>query len=177
MSENENLDSSIEQTPARPTFLTVLCILTFVGSGFGVLGGIFALLGSSFLASFAPGAGGSIIWAVLSLIASGLCLFGAIQMWSLKKIGYFLYLGGSLIAIVVTIINAMATSATVSSMSSRMNEINSGLGNEYAARNEEAMNAVGSVAGGFAWAGAIFGILITIAFVIMYSANKKHLVN
>lgn len=30
------------QTQTRPTFLTVLCVLTFIGSGFGLLGGIFS---------------------------------------------------------------------------------------------------------------------------------------
>lgn len=29
-----------EQNNGRPTFLTVLCILTFIGSGFGLIGGI-----------------------------------------------------------------------------------------------------------------------------------------
>jgi hypothetical protein len=177
MSEAENLENVQGGENNRPTFLTVLCILTFIGSGLGVLGGILGLVGSSVLTAFAPAAGGSIIWALLALVASALCLFGAIQMWGLKKMGFTLYLAGSAISVIVTIINAATASTRVSSMSSRMNEYNSELGSEYAAQNEQAMNAVGSVASGFAWGSAIFGIIIVIAFVLMYNANKKHLVN
>lgn len=39
----ENYLNSLEQTPVkpiRPTFLTVLCILTFIGSGYGIISGI-----------------------------------------------------------------------------------------------------------------------------------------
>ena len=63
----------------RPGFLTTLCILTFIGSGLGVLGGILGLVGSSALATLVP-AGSGVVSSVAGLIASGLCLFGAIQM-------------------------------------------------------------------------------------------------
>ena len=39
----ENLDNSNLQFKDRPTFLTVLCILTFVGAGIGFLGAIYGL--------------------------------------------------------------------------------------------------------------------------------------
>jgi hypothetical protein len=177
MSENENLDANTNEGQGRPTFLTVLCILTFIGSGLGVLGGILGLVGSSMLTAFAPAAGGSMIWALLALVASILCLLGAIQMWGLKKMGFTLYLAGSAVSVIVTIINAATASSAVSTMSSSMNQFNSELGNEYAERNEQAMNAMGSAVSGVAWGSAIFGIIIVIAFVLMYNANRKHLVN
>lgn len=178
MSENENLDANTNETQGRPTFLTVLCILTFVGSGLGVLGGILGLVGSSALATFAPAAaGGSIIWSLLSLVASALCLFGAIQMWGLKKMGFTLYLAGSAISVIVAIINAATFSSAANTMTSGMSKYNSEMGGEFAAQNERAMNAAGSLASGAAWTGAIFTIVIIIAFVLMYNANRKHLVN
>ena len=176
MSENENLDANANAPVGRPTFLTVLCILTFIGSGLGVLGGILGLVGSSALATFAPAAGGSIIWSLLSLVASGLCLFGAIQMWGLKKMGFTLYLAGSAVSVIVAIINAATFSTAASSMTSGMRQYSSELGGEYAAQNEAAMNAAGSLASGAVWTGAIFSIVIVLAFVLMYNANKKHLV-
>ena len=39
----ENLDEVNVQSKARPTFLTVLCILTFVGAGIGFLGAVYGL--------------------------------------------------------------------------------------------------------------------------------------
>ncbi len=176
MSENENLDANANTPQGRPTFLTVLCILTFIGSGLGVLGGILGLVGSSALATFAPAAGGSIIWSLLSLVASALCLFGAIQMWGLKKMGFTLYLAGSAVSVIVAIINAATFSSTANAMTSEMSQFNSELGGEFAAQNEMAMNAAGSLASGAVWTGAIFSIVIVLAFVLMYNANKKHLV-
>jgi hypothetical protein len=41
--ENEQLDNN-EQDVKRPTFLLVLCILTFVNTGFTVLGGLMGML-------------------------------------------------------------------------------------------------------------------------------------
>ena len=32
------------ERPVRPTFLTVLCILTFIGSGWGLLNNLFQLV-------------------------------------------------------------------------------------------------------------------------------------
>lgn len=177
MSENENLDANTGGENKRPTFLTVLCILTFIGSGLGVLGGILGLIGSSALSTFAPAAGGSIIWSLLSLAAAALCLFGAIQMWGLKKMGFTLYLAGSAISIIVAIINAATFSSAASSVSSSMSDFNSEFGGEYAAQNEAAMNSMGSAMSGAVWMSAIFGIVITLAFVLMYNANRKHLVN
>lgn len=177
MSENENLDSNAGGGNARPTFLTVLCILTFIGSGLGVLGGILGLVGSSALATFAPAAGGSIIWSLLSLASASLCLFGAIQMWGLKKMGFTMYVAGSAIAIIVAIINAATFSSATSAISSSMSDFNSEYGGEFAAQNEAAMNSLGGAMSGAVWMSAIFGIVITLAFVLMYNANKKHLVN
>ena len=151
----------------RPTFLTVLCILTFIGSGLGVLGGILGLLGSSVLATFAP-AGGTVLVSVLSLLASVLCLFGAIQMWGLKKMGFMLYLGGSVLSLIVGIMNAM----TVGAAMDEINEMTAEMGGEMSQVND-AMSNVASTA---AWTGFAMSLVITLVFVLMYNANRKHLV-
>lgn len=158
--ENENvLDANENVSGERPTFLTVLCVLTFIGSGLGVLGGILGLVGSSALASLAPAAGAGIIWALLGLASSALCLTGAIQMWGLKKMGFTLYLAGSGLAILVAIINGATASSSVGQLK--------GMG----------ASEVAGAANTMIWTTIIFSILITVAFVLMYNANKKHLVN
>ncbi|MDP5010274.1 MAG: hypothetical protein NWQ47_03460 [Crocinitomicaceae bacterium] len=164
---SENLDNMNAGEAKRPTFLTVLCILTFIGSGLGVLGGILGLLGSSVLASFAP-AGGTVLVSALSLLASILCLFGAIQMWGLKKMGFMLYLGGSVLSLIVGIMNAMSVGAAMDEIS----DMSADMGAEMSQVND-AMSNVASTA---AWTGFAMGLVITLVFVLMYNANRKHLV-
>ena len=176
MEANENLDTASVNGQGRPTFLTVLCILTFVGSGLGILSGLFGLLGLSFLSSMSSSLEGGMLWALIALVSSVLCLFGAIQMWGLKKIGFSLYLVGSILAIITYIMSAVNAQSRVASFTNKMNELSSGMDNEALAQNEIATNAMNSVAGGFAWGGAIFYSLVSIAFVLMYNANRKHLV-
>jgi hypothetical protein len=45
----------MENTTKRPSFLTVLCILTFIGSGLGIVGNLLMLVGDSFLSSILGG--------------------------------------------------------------------------------------------------------------------------
>jgi hypothetical protein len=167
MEENTNLDSGQTSNAGRPTFLTVLCILTFIGSGLGVLGGLLGLVGSSALATFAP-AGAGILWSVLALLAAGLCLFGAIQMWGLKKQGFMLYLAGSAISVIVSIINTVIITSATSAIGGL-----GGMDPEFDAIYSASAGAVNSMV----WVGTFFGIAITVAFVLMYNANKKHLVH
>ncbi|MBI3133127.1 MAG: hypothetical protein HYZ14_00485 [Bacteroidetes bacterium] len=145
------LDSNGGGTGARPTFLTVLCILTFIGSGLGVLGGILGLVGSSALARFAP-SGGLMIWTLLGLAAAGLCLFGAIQMWGLKKQGFMLYVAGVALSIVVSLINVFT-----------MPDLGG--------------SALGSSVESAMWTGVFIGVAINVAFVLMYNANRKALIH
>ena len=153
MSE-ENLQST------RPTFLTVLCILTFIGSGLGVIGNLLGLAGSAALASFSTGGGA--MWSVVGLAASGLCLYGAIQMWGLKKQGFMFYAAGVGISILTSIIVAATFSSAASSAASAFGGGSSAVASTYSAG---------------VWMGTIIGIAINVAFLLMYNANKKHLVN
>lgn len=165
---SETLDTN--QTPQRPTFLTVLCILTFIGSGLGVIGGLLGLAGSAALSYFAPQ--GSMISQIIGLVAAGLCLFGAIKMWGLYKQGFTMYLLGAVISIVGTIVGAMTFG---SAMSESMNQLNS-LDGMNDAGAQAAASAVQSVAAAAVWTGVIFWIIINLVFILLYNANRKHLV-
>ena len=118
----------------RPTFLTVLCILTFIGSGWGVLSQLFSLLFTNLVDVIAQteqlntmmdnmesGAGTSFLSGILSssqevmqatmmhaksiavigLVLSLLSLCGAILMFSLRRIGFYIYTVAQLLLLFV----------------------------------------------------------------------------
>ncbi len=120
----------------RSTFLTVLCILTFIGSAIGIVSGIGTLTTSKITAEVLdenkknmdkaidnlednkePGAAAAAKFvknmsegftpeklknnAYGQLVAALLCLSGALLMWQLKRNGFFLYLAGTILGVVV----------------------------------------------------------------------------
>ncbi|UCG27112.1 MAG: hypothetical protein JSV24_09065 [Bacteroidales bacterium] len=97
----------------RPTFLTVLCILSFIGSGLSSLMFLIAVVAAGVIMDFLTGlpgmselsAGGSGFFLVSLLLALG-SLFGAILMWKLKKTGFYLYSASNILAIFVPVIFA-----------------------------------------------------------------------
>lgn len=104
--EEQNVQENAPSVEAkqRPTFLTVLCILTFIGSGLGVLFSLLGILGlgatNSFLSNYAGAAASSgMLKPILILIFSGASLYGAIMMWSLKKMGYYLYVAAQILIV------------------------------------------------------------------------------
>lgn len=165
---DEILDGSVgAESGKRPTFLTVLCILTFVGSGLGVLGGLLGLLGSSAFGMFSPT--GGVLTQIMGLGAAGLCLFGAIQMWGLKKQGFMIYVAGAVLSIVGAILGAVMFSSAMSEVNAEISSMDGY--NSYAASSVETAATAGM------WIGVFLTILINVAFILMYNANKKHLVN
>lgn len=100
----------------RPTFLTVLCILTFIGSGLttlvfllgtmfiGAVAGILSSIGMAELVT-----GGAALFAVLTVLSAA-SLFGALQMWKLKKMGFYLYTGANIIGVFVPMMMVSAIS-------------------------------------------------------------------
>ncbi len=115
MAETPTVDAT-EQKPqegSRPTFLTVLCILTFIGSGLTallLLLGLVAAGAASGVLSSIPGMsdiGGLGTGYFLIVLALALAsLYGAIMMWQLKKMGFYLYSGANVIALIVPIFMA-----------------------------------------------------------------------
>ncbi len=101
----EDTVDELETSPIRKRtdFLTVLCILTWVGSGASILFYGYQLL---FLGAIQREIGVSAGWAVLisilNMIAPIFCVVGSVFMWNLKKQGFFIYLFGQLIPILVS---------------------------------------------------------------------------
>jgi hypothetical protein len=151
----------MEQTnnaPARPTFLTVLCILTWVGSAIqmvsGVIAGLFvgaastikdaaessmenmdanaAATAASDAADKALGSASTIM--IVAIICAILCIVGAVMMWKLKKTGFYVYVAGELIYPIVSMI------------------------------------LLGSMGGG---AMGVLGLILPIVFVVLYGLNLK----
>lgn len=123
--EETNTGTAVPAT--RPQFLNVLCILSYIGTGLGVVMGIYhlatagaaqasvAMLDSMSASSTMPGmdsimAGAAAaakyayVLAGVEIVANLLCLFGVLQMAKLKKMGYYLYLVGQLISIILPIV-------------------------------------------------------------------------
>jgi len=117
--ERELLDENIGQKPQRPVFLLVLCILTFTGAGLSLISAIFSVLTMGHMEesymqmSDAMGRLGTDIgvnfedsykWTKISnyanLFGNALCLAGALFMFKLRKIGYYMYIPGQIIPIV-----------------------------------------------------------------------------
>ena len=104
----------------RPVLLTVLCVLTFIGSGFGVFANLVAMFAAPFLEFIKPSMieetfshlgnnpGDQFIKQALDMgllaldnflaitlskfIFYALSLVGAIMMFQMKKIGFYLYI-------------------------------------------------------------------------------------
>ena len=108
---SETATASMETTEdeaKRPTFLTILCVLTFIGSGLGVLFGLLLTLGMGAMLASIPGmeealGGGTAYFAIGTVLAAA-SLYGAIQMWKLQKMGFFIYAGASVIGIITPLL-------------------------------------------------------------------------
>lgn len=118
----------------RPTFLLVLCILTFIGSGWGTLSNLFSVFTagltdssmqmehySSLLNGMDQETGSAVLSdilsstmaslqatfvhareiAVVSLVLSVISLLGAILMFQLRRIGFYLYTAVQILALFV----------------------------------------------------------------------------
>jgi hypothetical protein len=117
-------------TGGRTTFLTVICILTFLGSGWGIVKSIRDFMTADTISGIAsevveeresqidkenvPGFVKKIIRSVnesidpgsirkdsiISLISNLLTLAGALLMWNLKRPGFYIYLAGVIVIVI-----------------------------------------------------------------------------
>jgi len=98
-------EQNVQTTTQRPTFLTVLCILTFIGSGLGLLFGIIGLVAAGAIESVAAylpvGVDSGIFKSIITLILLAGSLYGAIQMWKLKKLGFYIYAAANVILLIL----------------------------------------------------------------------------
>ncbi len=112
---SEETTQATAEAGKRPGFLTVLCILTFIGSGLGLLGGLLMTIGMGSIMGSIPGmgaamGGGTAYFAIGTVLAAA-SLFGAIQMWKLQKQGFFIYAGASVVGIILPLIFGLPFSA------------------------------------------------------------------
>jgi len=147
-------------TPQRPQFLTVLCILTFVGVGLGIIWSIIRWFSIRAMAAMMngtsdlpgmedmdmesmPGMETVMLQAqhinttsIVGIVGCLICLLGALQMWKLKKIGFYIYVVGEIAPVIVSAV----------------------------------------LMGASAFAGfAIILAVIAVLFVVLYALNLKHM--
>lgn len=86
-------------TTTRPTFLTVLCILTWVGTGILIIINGLAIIGAASL-----GIDGITTYLGIMILCLALCLIGSIMMWQMKKTGFFIYVLGEIAPLVINFV-------------------------------------------------------------------------
>ncbi|MCB9174171.1 MAG: hypothetical protein H6589_06150 [Flavobacteriales bacterium] len=142
-------EETTQSTGKRPVFLTVLCILSFIAAGFAVFGYITVITlmgaasaitsgmeslegmeGMSALSAATPSAGMTWAYVIVGFLTTIGALLGVLKMWKLKKQGFMIYTGSSVVSLIM-----------------------------------------GIVYSGF----SVFGAVITIAFIVMYYLNVKHM--
>jgi hypothetical protein len=129
------MEETITEGPKRPQFLTVVCILTYIGVGIGILGSVGAWWGMRFLANMMEQHGGDLeglpgmndpakieqtmlamkysnVMLVSGILCSIICLVGALQMWKQKKMGFYIYLVGEIAPMIVSL-SLMGASAFI----------------------------------------------------------------
>jgi hypothetical protein len=153
----EQTTTSSAEAGKRPTFLTVLCILSFIWAGLCILGYITALTfmgAATVVASKVSEAGGEageamnamvtaaapsagIAWAyiIVGFVTTLSGLYGVIKMWKLAKIGFFIYVGSIVVGLIMDIVYNMSMGASI----------------------------------------GIFGLVMTALFIVLYGLNLKHL--
>ena len=154
---SEELDNIIdeddsEQFTERPVFLTVLCVLTFIGSGLSILMNITGVLSEAKSTmvngvEMAPGEFDK-VWAAMSLVAALISLFGAIKLIGQHKIGLSIYISGVGLTIISWILSGVYMTADID-----------------------------KVPGGrqATWIVIMLMIVVNVAFIIMYYVNRKAL--
>jgi hypothetical protein len=148
--EKDNLIDGFEtpERSGRPAFLTVLCILTWIGSV-----AIIGLYGYSYvtLSSLIRQNGETlpevkwVMWnMIVACVGSMVCIIGSIAMWNLRRWGFYVYVIGQVVPLAMLVFLLLITARMLQP---------SGL--------EMLLNA--------AW------ILIPIGFTIMYAVNLKYI--
>ena len=115
----------------RPMFLTVLGVLTFIGAALQLLGSLGSL---------------SSLSGIIMLVAALGCVYGVIQMWKLKKMGFYIYA----ICEIAPVVYALVTVGT-------------------------AAFTLGALGGGIMAIFAAFSMFFPVLFIILYALNLKHM--
>ena len=110
-----------EMAPKRPTFLTVLCILTFIGSALALVSAIYGYFTvrasaamfdtsmqgidgmdqtgmiSELQSTMQKAVDNALPNLIIGVVCALLCLVGALQMWKQLKRGFYIYCVGELV--------------------------------------------------------------------------------
>ena len=175
--ENTTINAEVEK---RPQFLTVLCILTFIGTGLMLFSSLFSIP-DTFLRSpqqiiaaqeiklaqaeqIMPGITDKMSDMIMEMapykipnwlvgfIGNLFTLLGAIMMWKQKKIGFYIYTIAELVPFLISIIALKGMTALTGSMS-----------------------AFGPAFAGIITTAVVLIVIFDIAFIIMYAVNLKHM--
>jgi len=99
------------QEKKRPGLLSVMCILTYIGRGLNIIVWILAIIAFGAIESMLggiPGMGGlvsaGIGYFVGALILSIIAFIGAIMMWKMKKMGFYLWILANVIEFILPFI-------------------------------------------------------------------------
>jgi len=111
------MDQPMESRPMteaqlkRPSFLSTLCILTFIGSGLGVIVNLLFSINYTTLVNLIEryGQSGSLIMPspnhyLVTSFLNALSLVGAVLMWGFRKNGFFLYTLAQILLVVFPVI-------------------------------------------------------------------------
>ena len=108
------LETNKPEQKARPELLTVLCILTFIGSGLATFSNMFLYLSydevldimdemNMNLPEFDMIMSGGKKFFLTGFILYIISLSGAIRMWKLRKIGFHLYTGAQIFILLLPV--------------------------------------------------------------------------
>ncbi len=121
MSEETTQSTGTAEAGKRPVFLTVLCILSFIAAGFAIIGyvGIITVMGAATAAVSAiegmegmsevmeaagPSAGMTWAYIIVGFLTTIVGLLGVIKMWKLKKQGFMMYAGATVVSLIMGIV-------------------------------------------------------------------------
>jgi hypothetical protein len=173
---DNQIDSSIiaeMEARKRPQFLTVLCVLSFIWCGLSFLGGVYSIFANTpekmqesieKMKEIAPAMAQEMeaqfeeqqnstmakVQPYINIILILISFVGVMQMFNLKKVGFYVYTAGELIPYIFLLIGG-----------------------------KQAMAMMGSMGGGAMKAMAmvvlVLMVLFDIAFIVMYAVNLKHM--
>ncbi len=166
------IDNSFEQAmegPKRPQLLTVICILSFIMCGLGLLGGIWNIIQNTpenmaesveKVRQFSPEMADKMeenmiamqdntyiqISPYLNFVYLLVSFMGVLMMWKLQKKGFYVYLAGELLPYIGFIV-----------------------------AGKEMMSMMGGPGGGQIGGAVVVGLMLLFdaAFIIMYAVNLK----
>ena len=95
----------------RPVLLTVMCILTFIGSSFLIISTLFSYISiqnmseelkAMSLEMMQTSPSNLLTKLIVGVLGGIICLVGAIMMWKLKKTGFYLYILGTIVPLIIS---------------------------------------------------------------------------